>query len=316
MSEEVLVNVEDGSIVEAPPVEKAEAPEPEAREPESDERLVQDDGDHDDEPGATGETEEEAEARRERNRQRRKENKERRKDYIESLRREISARDEILQRQAERLDVIERRTQGADIAAITSELQKATDAYNYFKTQHGHAVTNQDGETAANAMEKMYQAADRARQLQAIQNNVKQQAQRPATPPLDPRLKMHAEGWLERNSWYDPQGGNMDSVVAKSIDEALHKEGWNPTTPQYWEELDARVGKYLPHRNARKPQAPQRTNAPVAGSGRESSSQGSGNYRISADRVQALKDSGQWDDPKTRALAIKNYQEYDKKNAA
>jgi hypothetical protein len=53
----------------------------------------------------------------------------------------------------------------------------------------------------------------------------------------------------------------------------------------------------------------------VTGSGRESGNSGnSGSYKLSADRVSALKDAGIWDDPKQRAEAVKRFRDYDKQN--
>ena len=319
MTEEIEVKAEDvlvddaGAVIEAPLND-----EPPKAEEEDDAPIKAEDESHDEEQGSEGETEEEAEARRERNRVRRRENKERRKDYVESLRREIAARDELLQQQEVRLAAVERRTHGADMAAVDQELQKAADAYNYFKTQHAEAVTNSNGQLATEAFEKMQLAIQRHQQLDGI----KKASMRPQTPqqqPLDPRLKVQAEGWLERNSWYDPQAGDMDSKVALSVDQAMAAEGWNPTTTQYWEELDARLKKYLPHRynsSYNKPQrSPSNHKAPVAGSGRETSNSGNGGYKLSAERVQALKDSGIWDDPKARAEAVKRYKEYDQQGA-
>lgn len=306
-AEDVLVD-EKGEIVQPP------AAEPSEPTTEEDERPVANEDTHEEEQASEGETEEEAEARRERNRARRAENKARRKDYIETLRREIAARDELLQQQEQRLAAIERRSHGADLAAVDNELKKTADAYNYFKMQHAEAVTQSNGQLAAEAQEKMMLAAQRANQLAAIKKAATQQ---PQTQPLDPRLKAHAEGWMERNQWYDPSGGDMDSRVALTIDQQMAAEGWNPTTSQYWEELDSRLKKYLPHkynsgynsnqRNSGKPRG-----APVAGSGREASNSGSGGYKLSSERVQALKDAGIWDDPKQRAEAVKRFQEYDK----
>ena len=55
----------------------------------------------------------------------------------------------------------------------------------------------------------------------------------------------------------------------------------------------------------------------VAGAGRESGGADSGKtYRLSSDRVQALKDAGIWDDPKQRAEAIRRFREYDKQHRA
>lgn len=273
---------------------------------------------HQDEQAQEGETEEEAEERRNRNRARRAENKNRRKDYIDSLKREIAARDEVLQQQAQRLDALERRTHNADLSVVDAELRKSLDAYNYYKGQHAEAVTRADGVIAAEAQERMFASLQRAQQLDAIKKAAARQPNQPQ--PLDPRLKKQAEDWYERNDWYDPTGQDPDSQVALTIDKQMAKEGWNPTTSQYWEELDSRLKKYLPHRyNSRHNKAgvggDSRNRAPVAGSGREGAmSNTSGGYRLSAERVQALKDAGLWADPKQRADAIKRFQQYDKEH--
>jgi hypothetical protein len=311
---EDVVLAEDGSIIDKAPLKE----EPAAEAPQEEERSAKVEEDHpDDEQGEDGESEEEAEARRERNRIRRRENKDRRKEYVESLKRELAARDELLARQEERLAAIERRTHGADIAAVDAELKKSVDAYNFFKNQLAEATNQSNGQLAVEAQERMMQAADRAKQLASIKEASKRQQATPAPAPLDPRIKAQAEGWLERNTWYDPDTKDADSKIAKTIDETLHQEGWNPTTEQYWEELDARLKKYLPHRynsgyNKSQGTGGSKPRAPVAGSGRETANPSSGGYRLSAARVQALRDSGLWDDPAQRAKAIKNFQQYDK----
>jgi hypothetical protein len=308
---EVLVD-EEGNILTPKPGESADQDDQEVK---AEERSSEES--HEDEPAIEGETEDEAEARRERNRRRRMENKARRRDYIESLKREIAARDEILQQQAQRLDAIERRAFGADMAAVNAELQKAVDAYNYFKSQHAEAVSSANGELATQAFENMHAALQRAQQLDAIRQAATVSQRRQAAPqPLDPRLKMYAESWLERNPWYDPDGKDMDSRIALTIDQELYREGWNPTTEQYWEELDARLKKYLPHRyNSGYNKSQGKPRVPVAGSGKETSTASLGSYKLSPERVKAIKDAGKWDDPKERMAMIKAYQQYDKEHA-
>lgn len=316
MTEEIKeddVHLDDeGNIIEPPKEEPKEEVE--------DERTAKHEDDHEDEQGEEGESEEDAEARRERNRTRRAENKQRRKDYVESLKREIAARDEILQQMAGRLDAVERRANGADMAMVDAELKKSFDAYTYYKQAHADAVTRADGMAAVEAQEKMMQINQRAQQLQAIKNAAENAKKQPPAQPLDPRLRNHAEAWLEKNQWYDVNGKDRDSRIAQTLDRELAEEGWNPTTEQYWEELDSRLKQYLPHRyNSgynKSTNSGNRRPSPVAGSGRETSNSSKGGYRLSADRVQALKDAGVWDDPKQRAEAIKRYQEYDKQQGA
>jgi hypothetical protein len=128
----------------------------------------------------------------------------------------------------------------------------------------------------------------------------------------------HAQAWMERNPWYDPAGRDQDSRIALTLDNQLAADGWNPTTPEYWEELEARTQKYLPHRfsggTINNNDKPRGRRSPVAGSGRDSAGSREGTYKLSAERVNALKDAGIWDDPKARSEAIKRFREYDRAN--
>jgi hypothetical protein len=121
---------------------------------------------------------------------------------------------------------------------------------------------------------------------------------------------------MERNSWYDPQAKDMDSEIAQRLDKKLTDEGYDPSSEDYWDELDDRVAKYLPHRTGNA--APQRaaTQRPrMTGSGRESAPTGRANeFRISPDRVSAMKEAGMWDNPELRAKAIKKYAAWDREN--
>jgi len=118
---------------------------------------------------------------------------------------------------------------------------------------------------------------------------------------------------MSNNSWYDPQGKDPDSKVALAIDQAMGEEGWNPKTAEYWEELDNRLQKYLPHRYTgetdEKPIRNSRPRSAVTGSGRESasSSGGKNTFTLSPDQVRAMKDAGMWDDPDKRAKMIRRY---------
>lgn len=294
---------------------------PPATDTENDERLASpSDGDTDpEEQGHANETEEEAEERRQRNRERRAQNKNRRKEHIDSLRREIEARDEIIAQAMQRLEAVEKRSQGADFAALDNEIKKTTDAYNYFKQQIDLGTREQNGSVVADATEKMMLAKQRYDQLnRAKQMATKQSQTAAAAAPLDPRLKAHAGTWLENNKWYDVEGKDEDSYIVKQIDNRLAQEGWNPTTEAYWTELDSRVKKYLPHRvNSGHNKTTQTTpRSPVAGSGRDGNGAKGSGYVISAERIQALKDAGIYDDPKARADAVRRFQEYDKQHSA
>lgn len=287
--------------------------EPKTEEPqEDDERLTASTEDGDEE-GHEEETDEERAERTERNRARRRASKEFRKEKMESLKRELAARDAIINELNQRMSVVERKSTGSEMAQLEAQEKEAIHYYNQFKQLNASAIEKADGATAIDAQEKMFAARQRYEQIQNIKKAMtKQQTTTP--PPLDPRLKANAESWMEENTWYDPAASDEDSAVVMSIDQRLHAQGWDPTTKEYWDELSSRVKKYLPHRSNSGYNKPNRgPRSPVSGSGRENGGSNSGGgYRLSAERVSALKEAGLWDDPKARAEAVNRFKAYDK----
>jgi hypothetical protein len=307
-----MTEAEDGSLIVGEP------PKDEPKEDEVDETLSTSDEHHEDEAAPDAETAEEAEARRVRNRERRAQNKESRKNYIESLKRELASRDAVINDLSTRVASVEQRNVGSQLAQIDSSIKEAEQYYNHFKSVNQQAIEQANGAAAVDAQEKMFAAQQRYQMLQNAKKQMSTQATKPA--PLDPRLKQHAEAWMSKNEWYDPSGSDMDSDLVLKLDDRLVKEGWNPTTEEYWQELDARVKKYLPHKansSYNKPQvnSGSKPRVPVAGSNQDSSSGVKSSYRLSAERVQALKDAGTYDDPVKRADAIRRFQQYDKEHA-
>jgi hypothetical protein len=284
-------------------------------ETEGDERATKSSDEEGEAAASEGESDEDAEARRERNRHWREERKRRRKEKEESFRRELSARDRLIAEQEERLAAIERRTTGADHAALENSIKQSVDAYNHFKHIHATAVEQANGIMATDAAEKMAMARQRFEQLNGIKTQLA--SRRNAPQPLDPRLVGHAQQWMDKNPWYDPTGKDDDSSIALHVDQRMAAQGWDPTSPEYWEELSARIEKHLPHRAKSGYNKPTgaKGRPPVAGSGRETSSSGSrSTFKLSPERVQVLKDIGAWDDPQLREEHVKNFRDYDKAN--
>jgi len=305
--------LDDGSL------QVGDEPETKKDEPEEDERVTSNETHDDDEQGHDEETADEAEARRERNRARRLQNKASRKEYVESLKRELAARDEMINELSTRVASVEQHSVGHQVAQLDAAINEASQYYNHFKEVNRKAIELADGAAAVDAQEKMFAAQNRFNMLQNAKKNMGKQVQQPK--PLDPRMTKNASAWMEKNAWYDPSGADAESDLVLKIDNRLVQEGWNPTTQEYWDELDARVKKYLPHKtvssyNRSQGNQPSKPRVPVAGSGSESSSGSKGTYRLSAERVQALKDAGVYDDPVKRADAIKRFQEYDKQQAS
>jgi len=211
----------------------------------------------------------------------------------------------------ERLSAVERKTHSADIARIDKAIEDTDLRLRYAKAKIAEATNAQDGEALAKAQEMWYEARQQVDTL----NNLKKAAVAPRQQQNipDPRLQKLAADWMERNSWYKPDNKDMDSKIAKQIDESLTAEGWNPTSADYWEELDNRLQQYLPHRynrnNDEYPSARSKPRSVVTGSGRESSTRagGANTFTLNPEQVRAMKDAGYWDDPEKRNRMIKRY---------
>jgi hypothetical protein len=251
---------------------------------------------------------------RARRREERKQKREAQRQREESMRRELASRDVMIHELNTRLNAVEQRNQGSEAARVDGAITQAAQEYNYWKSKIAEGSQTLDGNLVAEATEKMFVAQRKYEDLGRIKTAYQQRTAQPA--PLDPRLANHAKAWMEDNKWYDPDKKDMDSRIAFELDVALAAEGWNPTTPQYWEELQARVSKYLPHRVKKNyTSSNSRAKSTTTGSGRESApSSGSGVYKLSPVRVQAIKDAGMWNDADKRKQMIKSYQDFDRAN--
>jgi hypothetical protein len=253
---------------------------------------------------------------REHRRQERQDRKTRSKEKDERLRRELSSEREARRDLEARLAVIERKSSGTELAQIEGTIKQTTTAYAFHKDQLAKAYKDNNGLMAAEATEKMMLAKQRIDDLGRIKDAFNTQAQTAA--PLDRRLVDNANSFMEKNSWYKPDGKDTDSAMTRTLDNGLAQEGWDPKSSEYWEELNARVKKYLPHRSNRGTVASTDTPKPrsvVSGSGGESGSSGNpGTFKLSGARVQALKDAGMWEDPAQRADAVKRYKTFDQQN--
>ena len=221
---------------------------------------------------------------------------------------------ELLRKQNEdlmtRLAVVEKRTHFADIARIDAAIKEADMNLEYQKLKMSEAMQHGNGDAFNQAQEGWDKAKNTIRDLRNLKEAQIRPQQTNNIP--DPRVQRHASDWIERNNWYDPNGKDRDSRIAKIIDEELVAEGLNPGSSDYWEELDNRLSKQIPHRyngdmdvrpSARRPRSV------VTSTGRESVN-GSSNrstFVLQPEQVRAMKDAGFWDDPQKRSRMIKRY---------
>lgn len=277
------------------------------------------DEDHNDDTGISADaTEAEREEIRKRRKEERNRKREAQREREESLRRKLAAQDSELRETRERLAAIERRTQQADIGSVDTEIRKTSEAYNYYKGQIELSVKNGDGAAVAEATEKMIMAQRRAEQLVNLKNAAEKGQER--TQPLDAQVVRLGNAWREKHSWYNPEAARpgTDTRIALQVDHEVFEDGFKPNSQEYWDELDARLKKYLPHRynsghNSDNSRERTQNKSPVAGSGREGGG-GSGtgkSFTLSAERKAALQDAGLWNDPKAREAAIARFRKYD-----
>jgi hypothetical protein len=211
----------------------------------------------------------------------------------------------------QRLSVVERKTHSADLARIDKAIEDSELRINYAKMKLGEAAEARDGNAMAKAQELWMEARQQAESLRNLKKSATQPRQESSIP--DPRLQRNAANWMERNPWYNPDGKDLDSKIAKQVDEALNSEGWDPNSTDYWEELDNRLQRYVSHRyNAKTDENPNQRSKPrgiVTGSGRESASRAGGKntFTLSPEQVRAMKDAGFWDDSEKRTKMIKLY---------
>lgn len=283
-----------------------------------DERVVNAaDEDDDEELNAS---DKEREAIRERRRLEKQERKVRRDEAIKRDKVELDflrKRNDDLER---RLSAQEQRAHTADLRGFDAEIVRAQQEAEMAEKVIAKAVAAGNGEDVAQALKYRDAALQRAHQLNWQKQQTAQNA--PTTQSAQDEAAMsYAREFVQENPWYDTRGGNEDSGIVLAIDQALSKEGYNPSTEEYWDELRHRAARRLPERfGAAKAPAQQKREArggPQVGSGKEHAPTSTRKeIYISPERKQALVEAGVWDDPVLRNKYVKRYAEYDRQNKA
>lgn len=321
MAKEEVLKEDDGSteeeyvVVETPLEEESPEPQAEAEEADDeDERLAESEDEDDSDPKDKRKTltPDEKRAQRQNRKFRRKaaiENKERELAYLRAENEEFKRR----------LQTVEKRTSEYDNQAVDQRLNETLNEIQTVDRIIAKAIEQGAGEDVAKALAIRDQAKERARYLQAVKE---QAAKKPESekPKVDPRVASYAKEWMGENNWYDPKGGDEESVIVQAIDKRLAQEGFNPATEDYWVELDNRVAKRLPHRYEDDAPVEARSKArkgpPVGGKREYASPSTRKEVYISPERKQALIDAGVWEDPDLRKKYVKRYAEYDRNNSS
>jgi hypothetical protein len=294
---------------------------PEVKEPveEKTPESVEQSSDADDQlgPEHDDKTDEEREAIRARRRKERADKKKFRSEKEDSYKREIDGLRRQVAEMNEWKNTVEQRRVHSGVAQLDKALKDSLDAIEVAKNAIREATDTQNGAALVDAQELYYAARKRAEDLGRVKQQIQKQSQQPPRQNVDQAIITHAQGWMQNKSWYDPTGKDPDSRITLTVDNGLAEEGWDPRTPEYWEELDTRLKKYLPHRYNSGYTAPQgdekRSTPPTGGSSQTRSGSSNSNYTLSPERVRAMKEAGMWDDPDKRKSMIRRYMEQDRK---
>jgi len=248
----------------------------------------------------------------------------------EALRREVSSEREQRIALERRIAGLESNQMGVELGQLEQAEANTERAIAQLQDAIAEATVKADGRTVALATTRLQEALVYRQNLAQVKARAEQQARAPKAQHLDPVMLNNSKAWAARNKWYKgPQSNDADSKVLTAIDNSVSSDGFDPRTPEYWQELDARASKYLSHRmngnaenrdnsprqmNSNTPNSAARPKQAVAGAGNNGSSTTGGSGRtmiLSQERVKAMKESGAWEDPKRKADMIKRYREQD-----
>ena len=289
------------------------------KEKEVEDSSDEEDDDHGDEQDDEndGETEDEREKIREARREERRLKKELKKQRDLSAQNKIKQLERHNEELARRLAAVENTATSYQFAQIDKAIEDEATRVEYAKMKMLQAAQSGDVAGQVDYLEQLTEAKQR---LQQAQHYKKQQLETAKAPKqnvpneISTEVQQNATKWLKKNSWYDPQARDTDSRIAKVIDQELAQDGWDPSDPEYWEELDNRLSARLPHRYTSKGASTKKHSGPTASSRVESSSAKPGTIRLSPERVQAIRDAGAWDDVEKRNKMIRAYAQYDRLN--
>lgn len=202
----------------------------------------------------------------------------------------------------------------------------------HFKSQYAKAVSDGDGEKAAELQEALQTATtnaqyfdrvatQRQQQLQQLQNTMPQQVQQPGeVDPSAETVQRNGQYFLKKHGWYDPSGSDADSRLVKKLDAQVMADGFNPATKDYWVELERRMatqglidddavegGRAHPAqtqtRNERGQFVRPQGGPPVGGR-----TEGTKRTVTVPEALKtAMKEAGQWDDPAVRKRVVTAY---------
>jgi hypothetical protein len=302
--EQELIAVEDEEELEQAPTKEGD------EEEEEEQRL-----------GASEDEDEGKDELRSRRRDERKSRRQRQKDARDRDGREMEYlrnRHEFTER---RLNELETRMGAGEVSGIDQRITQFKSQIKLADQVIAKAVSAQKGEDLVEAQNIRDGLRDNLRTLENAKTQIARRETAEEAPAPSPRMLKHAEDFMHAHGWWDPEGGDEDSLIVSAIDNALILERYDPTTKEYWDELADRVAERLPHTvegagddDDDQPQRRPRGGGPRFRTGGRERPLKPNEVYISPDRKAAMVDAGIWEDPDTRQRYLKQYAEWDREH--
>ena len=302
--EDELIPVETPPVIPEPTDDEGDDQPPEEDDgDEEDARLAEDhEGDEEDEAASQS-------------RKRRLKRRDMQKRARENAERELEFLRGETQVMRQRLAALEGHTLTTNEQSLQQQYNQTLQEIQTAETIMAKALEAGNGEDHVLASRIRDQATQRANQIAQAGQQVAQARQQQANPGPDPRVVTHGQEWLQANPWYNPAGNDEDSAIVNAIDISMTRQGFDPTSRAYWEELTNRVAARLGTAEAAPARA--RRQAPPQGVAREHAPASTRKeIYVTPERKQAMIDAGKWDDPKERTRMLKEYQRYDQAASA
>lgn len=264
---------------------------------------------------------------RQRRRAREKEARNRERSDLIRLRQE----NEQLRANQQRLDS---RVANVEISGIDGQIQALEGEVAKANSVMKRAMEAQNGEDFVRAQEFRDVFRDRLNGLKKQKDDVTKAAKPnggdvQAPNGLTTQQVQFARIFVQRHPWYKQDASDEDSRSVQQIDNEMVAQGLNPSTPEYWLELERRVRSDVPHKfkaandepdkqtNGRVPPA-NRSGGPRLPGGGGGGGGGAGGgpvkFHLSKERKEALITMGVYDDPEKRMKHIKSFIRWDKDN--
>ena len=147
-------------------------------------------------------------------------------------------------------DDLQSRSAKVDESYLTEYGNRITNEEENLKKQLTDAINNGDVDAQVEAQKKIAKLANDEEKYNTVKQEreskkdvaPQQQTQQPP-PPVDPK----AQQWANKNTWFG-QDEPMTLTAFSIHKQLIEKEFFDPTSNDYYKELDARIRKEFPHK--------------------------------------------------------------------